>query len=121
MDIRHLVLPVLDTTTNTCYNLDSIRNRTINPLLRQIINAEIALCVVQSGTGIEVKVNWVNAKTGGTECGYYVLKFMKEVVKEGIEILTNDNVGGGKVVYMDEDIDGIGDGCSSYGAMFVFK
>ncbi|MFS7974762.1 putative papain-like cysteine peptidase superfamily [Helianthus anomalus] len=97
-------------TTNTCYNLDSIRNRTINPVLRQIINAEIALCVVQSGTGIEVKVNWVNAKcpyqTGGTECGYYVLKFMKRVV------------GGGKVVYMDEDIDGIGEGCSSYGAMF---
>ncbi|KAJ0605849.1 hypothetical protein HanRHA438_Chr02g0091951 [Helianthus annuus] len=58
---------------------------------------------------------------GGTECGYYVLKFMKEVVEEEIEILANDNVGEGKVVYTDEDIDGIHEGCSSYGATFVFK
>ncbi|KAF5790354.1 hypothetical protein HanXRQr2_Chr04g0149141 [Helianthus annuus] len=46
---------------------------------------------------------------------------MKKVVEEGIEILANDNVGGGKVVYMDEDIDGIREGCSGYGATFVFK
>ncbi|MFS7966052.1 hypothetical protein Hanom_Chr09g00769361 [Helianthus anomalus] len=58
----------------------------------------------------------------GTECGYYVLKFMKAVVEERIEILANDNVSwGGKVVYMDEDIDGIREGCSSYGATFIFK
>ncbi|MFS8029991.1 hypothetical protein Hanom_Chr17g01528851 [Helianthus anomalus] len=31
------------------------------------------------------------------------------------------HVGGGKVVYMDEDIDGIREGCSSYGATFIFK
>ncbi|MFS7973163.1 putative papain-like cysteine peptidase superfamily [Helianthus anomalus] len=104
--------------TNTWYNLDSIRNRTINLMLRQIINAEIVLCVVQSGTRIGVKCPY---QMGGTECGYCVLKFMKKVVEEGIEILTNDNVGGGKVVYTDEDIDGIDEGCSSYGAMFVFK
>ncbi|KAM0063468.1 hypothetical protein Hdeb2414_s0003g00091221 [Helianthus debilis subsp. tardiflorus] len=70
-------------------------------------------------------INWVKSKcpnlTGGTECGYYVLKFMKEVVEEGIEILANDNVGEGKVVYTDGDIDGIREGCSSYGATFVFK
>ncbi|KAM0004061.1 putative papain-like cysteine peptidase superfamily [Helianthus debilis subsp. tardiflorus] len=78
----------------------------------------MALYAIQS-------VNWVNAKcpyqTGGTECGYYVLKFMKEVVEEGIEILANDNVGEGKEVYTDEDIDEIREGCSSYGATFVFK
>ncbi|KAJ0804500.1 putative Ulp1 protease family catalytic domain, papain-like cysteine peptidase superfamily [Helianthus annuus] len=79
--------------TYTCYYLDSIRNSTINPMLRQIIDATMALYAIQS-------VNWVKAKcpyqTGGTECGYYVLKFMKEVVEEGIEILANDNVGEGK-------------------------
>ncbi|KAJ0428103.1 putative Ulp1 protease family catalytic domain, papain-like cysteine peptidase superfamily [Helianthus annuus] len=75
--------------TYTCYYLDSIRNGTINPMSRQIIDAAMALYAIQS-------VNWVKAKcpyqTGGTECGYYVLKFMKEVVEEGIEILANDNV-----------------------------
>ena len=29
---------------------------------------------------------------GGTECGYYVMKFMKEIAYEGVEILDNDNV-----------------------------
>ncbi|MFS7949014.1 hypothetical protein Hanom_Chr06g00566571 [Helianthus anomalus] len=46
---------------------------------------------------------------------------MKEVAEERIEILANDNVGGNKVVYMDEDIDGIREGCSSYEATFIFK
>ncbi|KAJ0677830.1 putative Ulp1 protease family catalytic domain, papain-like cysteine peptidase superfamily [Helianthus annuus] len=122
---RHWVLAVLDMKTNTCYYLDSIRNSIINPVLRQIIDAAMALYAVQGGTKTRVKVNWVNAKcpyqTGCTECGYYVLKYMKEVVEEGIEILANDNVGRGKAVYTDEDIDGIREGCLSYGAAFVFK
>ncbi|KAJ0576486.1 putative Ulp1 protease family catalytic domain, papain-like cysteine peptidase superfamily [Helianthus annuus] len=118
---RHWVLAVLDMKTNTCYYLDSLRNSIINPVLRQIIDAAMALYVVQGGTKTKVKVNWVNAKTGCTECGYYVLKYMKEVVEEGIEILANDNVGRGKAVYTDEDIDGIREGCLSYGAAFVFK
>ncbi|MFS8027281.1 hypothetical protein Hanom_Chr16g01496861 [Helianthus anomalus] len=46
---------------------------------------------------------------------------MKEVVEEGIEILANDNVGRGKAIYTVEDIDGIREGCLSYGTTFVFK
>uniref|UniRef100_A0A251RZP6 Uncharacterized protein n=1 Tax=Helianthus annuus TaxID=4232 RepID=A0A251RZP6_HELAN len=57
-------------------------------------------------------VNWVKAKcpyqTGGTESGYNVLKFMKEVVEEGIEILANGN---------DEDIDGIREGVRVMGQL----
>ncbi|MFS7936831.1 putative Ulp1 protease family catalytic domain, papain-like cysteine peptidase superfamily [Helianthus anomalus] len=78
---RHWVLVVLDMKTYTCYYLDSVRNSTINPMLRQIIDTAMALYVIQS-------VNWVKAKcpyqTGSTECGYYVLTFMKVVVEEGI-------------------------------------
>lgn len=29
---------------------------------------------------------------GSTECGYYMLRFMKEIVEEGIEVLVKDNV-----------------------------
>ncbi|KAM0003707.1 putative homoserine dehydrogenase [Helianthus debilis subsp. tardiflorus] len=29
---------------------------------------------------------------GGTECGYYMMKFMKEIAYEGVEILDNDNL-----------------------------
>ncbi|MFS7915833.1 hypothetical protein Hanom_Chr02g00169981 [Helianthus anomalus] len=38
-----------------------------------------------------------------------------------LKILANDNVGRGKAVYTDEDIDGIPEGCSSYEVVFVFK
>ncbi|MFS7888860.1 putative papain-like cysteine peptidase superfamily [Helianthus anomalus] len=71
--------------TYTCYYLDSIMNSTINPVLRKIIDAAMALYAMQS-------VNWCPYQTGGTECGYFVLKLMKEVVEEGIEILANENV-----------------------------
>ncbi|MFS7946123.1 hypothetical protein Hanom_Chr06g00532351 [Helianthus anomalus] len=86
----------------------------------------MALYAVQGGTKTRVKVNWVNAKcpyqTGCIECGCYGLKFMKEDVEEGIEILANDNVGRGKAIYTVEDIDGIREGCLSYGAAFdVFR
>ncbi|KAM0053164.1 putative papain-like cysteine peptidase superfamily [Helianthus debilis subsp. tardiflorus] len=105
--------------TYTCYYLDSIRNSTINPVLGKLLMRKaMVLYAIQS-------INWVNAKCPyqmrGTEFGYYVLKFIKEVVEEGIEVLANENVGGGKVVYMNEDIDRIREGCSSYGATFVFN
>ncbi|MFS7986189.1 hypothetical protein Hanom_Chr11g01007461 [Helianthus anomalus] len=38
-----------------------------------------------------------------TECDYYVMKFMKEIAYEGVEILDNDNLKEYSVV----DIDGI--------------
>ncbi|MFS7999214.1 hypothetical protein Hanom_Chr12g01163401 [Helianthus anomalus] len=44
---------------------------------------------------------------GGTECSYYVMKFMKEIAYEGVEILDNDNVGKRVEEYSAADIDGI--------------
>ncbi|KAK1429275.1 hypothetical protein QVD17_11481 [Tagetes erecta] len=58
---------------------------------------------------------------GSTECGYYVMKFMKEIVDKGVEILVDDNVGGGKDEYTDADIDGIWEECSSFGATIIFR
>ncbi|KAJ0916765.1 putative papain-like cysteine peptidase superfamily [Helianthus annuus] len=57
----------------------------------------MAVYASQSGANIRVKLIWINARCprqpGGTECGYYVMKFMKEIAYEGVEILDNDNVG----------------------------
>ncbi|MFS8007750.1 putative papain-like cysteine peptidase superfamily [Helianthus anomalus] len=44
---------------------------------------------------------------GGTECGYYVMKFMKEIAYGGVEILDNDNIGKGVEEYSATDMDGI--------------
>ncbi|KAL4568406.1 hypothetical protein LXL04_024018 [Taraxacum kok-saghyz] len=40
---------------------------------------------------------------GITECGYYVLKFMKAIVDEGLEVLTNNFWE--KVIYTDAELD----------------
>ncbi|KAK1441377.1 hypothetical protein QVD17_07227 [Tagetes erecta] len=58
---------------------------------------------------------------GSTECGYYVMKFMKEIVDKGVEILVDDNVGGGKDEYTDADIDGVREKCSSFEATIIFR
>ncbi|KAM0045113.1 putative papain-like cysteine peptidase superfamily [Helianthus debilis subsp. tardiflorus] len=56
----------------------------------------MAVYASRSGANIRVKFIWINARCprqlGGTECGYYVMKFMREIAYEGVEILNNDNV-----------------------------
>ncbi|MFS7937377.1 hypothetical protein Hanom_Chr05g00426841 [Helianthus anomalus] len=50
----------------------------------------------RSCANIRVKLIWNNARCPcqleGIECGSYVMKFMKEIAYEGVEILDNDNV-----------------------------
>ncbi|CAH1412703.1 unnamed protein product [Lactuca virosa] len=57
---------------------------------------EMVLYATQSGSNKMVKLNWVNVmcpvQPGSTEFGYYMLRFMKEIVEEGIEVLVKDNV-----------------------------
>ncbi|KAJ0437323.1 putative papain-like cysteine peptidase superfamily [Helianthus annuus] len=64
--------------------------------LRQIIDTAMAVYASESGVNIRVKLVWVNTRCprqpGGTECGYYVMKLMKEIAYEGFEILDNDNI-----------------------------
>ncbi|MFS7931606.1 hypothetical protein Hanom_Chr04g00357901 [Helianthus anomalus] len=58
------------------------------------------------------------------ECGYYVMKFMKEIAYEGADILNNDNeyldvdMDMDIDMDMDMDIDIICDKWSSYAATF---
>ncbi|XP_076888036.1 uncharacterized protein LOC143538343 isoform X2 [Bidens hawaiensis] len=111
---KHLVLAVLHMKTITCYYLDSLRPGAINFQLKQIINGAMDLYGTQSGSRCP-------CQPGSTECGYFMLKFMKEIVDEGIEILVNDNVGGGNDAYMDADIDGIREEWSTFVASFMYQ
>ncbi|CAI9300681.1 unnamed protein product [Lactuca saligna] len=100
---RHRVLVVLDMKMATCYYLDSMSSSNVNLQLKQIIDSQCAL------------------QPEGTECGYYMLKFIKEIVQEGIEVLVNDNVGGGKVQYIDDDIDVIRKEWLSFVTGFIYQ
>ncbi|CAI9295172.1 unnamed protein product [Lactuca saligna] len=58
---------------------------------------------------------------GSTECGYYMLRFMKEIVEEGIEELVKDNIGDGKVEYTTADIDEIREEWSTFVTGFIYR
>ncbi|CAH1412196.1 unnamed protein product [Lactuca virosa] len=102
---RHWVLGVLDMKLDTCYHLDSLTSGNFNMQLKKIVDSAMVVYATQSGSNKRVKLNRVNVtcpvQTRSSECGYYMLRFMKEIVEEGIEVL----VGGSKVEYTDDDID----------------
>ncbi|KAI7750443.1 hypothetical protein M8C21_004696, partial [Ambrosia artemisiifolia] len=91
--INHWVLAVLDLKGATCYYLDSVCPTSVFEPLRQIIDTAMTVYVAQNGTCKRFKLRWVNTKCprqpGITECGYYVMKFMKEIVMDGLGILDN--------------------------------
>ncbi|KAL4554468.1 hypothetical protein LXL04_039298 [Taraxacum kok-saghyz] len=61
----------------------------------------------------------VPKQPGNTECGYYVCKFMKEIIDNGLDVLVNTNIGDGKQVYKDFDLDGIREDWAHYVSNFV--
>nr|KAJ0228130.1 hypothetical protein LSAT_V11C100049440 [Lactuca sativa] len=103
----HWVLGVLDMKSDTCYYLDSLSSGNFNMQLKQIVDSAMVLYATQSGSNERVKLNWVNVTCpvhpGSTECGYYMLRFTKEIMEEVIEVLLGD----GKVEYTTNDIDEI--------------
>ncbi|KAJ0530561.1 hypothetical protein HanLR1_Chr10g0368631 [Helianthus annuus] len=85
----------------------------------------MAVYASRSGANIRVKLIWINARRprqpGGIECAYYVMKFMKEIAYEGVEILDNDNVGKGVEEYSAADMDTIREDWSTYAVNSIFK
>ncbi|KAL4554461.1 hypothetical protein LXL04_039291 [Taraxacum kok-saghyz] len=61
----------------------------------------------------------VPKQPGNTECGYYVCNFMKEIIDNGLDVLVNANIGDGKQVYKDVDLDGIREDWAHYVSNFV--
>nr|KAJ0213315.1 hypothetical protein LSAT_V11C400212520 [Lactuca sativa] len=122
---RHWVLGVLDMKSDTCYYLDSLSSANFNMQLKQIVDLAMVLYVTQSGSNKRVKLNWVNVtcpvKPGGTECGYYMLRFMKEIMEEGIEVLVKDNIGDGTVEYTTVDIDEIREEWTEFVTGFIYR
>ncbi|KAE8655814.1 hypothetical protein F3Y22_tig00117017pilonHSYRG00447 [Hibiscus syriacus] len=84
---------------------------------------EMNLYNAQSGSNKKVSLNWLNVlcprQSGGTECGYYVCKFMKEIFENELQVMVNKNVGDGKEEYTDDDIDDIHKEWVSYVANFI--
>ncbi|MFS8016560.1 putative Ulp1 protease family catalytic domain, papain-like cysteine peptidase superfamily [Helianthus anomalus] len=59
---NHWVLAVLNLKTTTCYYLDSLRPRSVDEQLRQIIDMAMAMYASRSGANIRVKLIWINAR-----------------------------------------------------------
>ncbi|KAL4576434.1 hypothetical protein LXL04_012527 [Taraxacum kok-saghyz] len=61
----------------------------------------------------------VPKQSGSTESGYYVCKFMKEIIDTGLDMLVKSNIGNGKQVYKDADLDEIREDWTHYVSYFV--
>ncbi|KAL4567852.1 hypothetical protein LXL04_023448 [Taraxacum kok-saghyz] len=125
---RNLVLAVLDMDTTTCYYLDSgrpvnISQQTVNTQLKHIIETALVSYSAQIGTNKSVKMNCINVacprQPGITECRYYVLKLMKEVIQGRVEVLKNNTIGCGKSSYTDADIDEVREDWALFVTIFV--
>ncbi|KAL4565859.1 hypothetical protein LXL04_029965 [Taraxacum kok-saghyz] len=108
-----------------CYYLDSLKHSTINQQLKQIIDAAMLVYTTQSGSDKRINLMWeqvqVPKQPGNKECGYYGCKFMKEIIDNGLDVLVNVNIGDGKQVYRDIDLDGIREDWVHYVSNFVLK
>nr|KAJ0193149.1 hypothetical protein LSAT_V11C800403260 [Lactuca sativa] len=130
---RHWVLAVLDMKSDTCYYLDSLGSRNFN--------ISMVLYATQSGSNKRIKLNWCPVQARSTECGYYMSKFIKGIVEEGIEVLVKDNhltltiiieivetickkishVESGKIEYTTDDIDEIREEWSEFVIGFIYR
>nr|KAJ0223907.1 hypothetical protein LSAT_V11C200076590 [Lactuca sativa] len=129
---RHWVLGVLDMKSDTCYYLDSLSSANFNMQLKQIVHSQVNGSVrytkwIQQKVltlffgSIAMTILHCPVQPGGTECGYYMLRFMKEMVEEGIEVLVKDNIGDGKVEYTTNDIDEIREEWSEFVTGFIYR
>ncbi|XP_052622611.1 uncharacterized protein LOC128127913 [Lactuca sativa] len=118
---RHWVLGVVDMKSDTCYYLDSLSSGNFNMQLKQIVDSAMVLYTTQNGSNKKVKLNWCPVQPGSTECGYYMLRFMKEIMEEGIEVLVKDNIGDGKAEYTIADIDEIREEWSTFVIGFIYR
>ncbi|CAI9290686.1 unnamed protein product [Lactuca saligna] len=122
---RHWLLGVLDMKSDDCYYLDFFSSSNFNMQLKQIVDSEMVMYATQIGSNKRVKLNWVNVtcpvQPGATECGYYMLRFMKEIMEEGIEVLVKDNIGDGNVEYTTDDIDEIREEWSEFIMGFIYR
>ncbi|KAE8674381.1 hypothetical protein F3Y22_tig00111758pilonHSYRG00273 [Hibiscus syriacus] len=72
---------------------------TVDEMIGSVITCymmAMKLYTAQTGSNKRVSLNWINVlclrQSGGTECGYYVCKFMKEIVENGLQVLVNKNL-----------------------------
>ncbi|CAH1440585.1 unnamed protein product [Lactuca virosa] len=97
-----------------------------NIILMSYNPGALSLHTRQSGSKKKVKASWINVmcpfQPGYTECGYYVLKFMKEVVDEGLEVLNNNFLSQfwGKNEYTYVELDRVREEWATYVINFLY-
>ncbi|KAI3707988.1 hypothetical protein L2E82_36971 [Cichorium intybus] len=88
-----------------------------------MIEVALSLYAMQSGSKKRVNIKWINVlcplQPGDTECGYYVLKFMKAVVDEGLQVLNNNFWG--KNGYTNAELDDLREEWATYVTTFIYQ
>ncbi|PRQ36356.1 putative Ulp1 protease family catalytic domain-containing protein [Rosa chinensis] len=104
---NHWLLAAINTFTTLVYYFDPLSNININPGMKNIIELSIKMFNAQKGRKSRKPVHWEVVKCprqpGSVECGYYVMKYMKEII--GTPSSSILNMFEGKETYTQEEID----------------
>uniref|UniRef100_A0A9I9EBF4 Uncharacterized protein n=1 Tax=Cucumis melo TaxID=3656 RepID=A0A9I9EBF4_CUCME len=77
---------------NTVYALDSLRHGSVRDELKSTVNTGLRMLYAEINTRAR-PLTWVSVKCaqqpGNTECGYYVMKFMQDIVRQKSITITN--------------------------------
>ncbi|KAA0063720.1 uncharacterized protein E6C27_scaffold1290G00010 [Cucumis melo var. makuwa] len=74
------------------YALDSLRHGSVRDELKSMVNTALRMFYNETNTRAR-PFTWVSIKCaqqpGSTECGYYVMKFMQDIVRQKSIIITD--------------------------------
>ncbi|XP_040367480.1 uncharacterized protein LOC121050691 [Rosa chinensis] len=104
---NHWLLAAINPFTALVYYFDPLSNININPGMKNIVELSIKMFNAQKGRKNRKKLHWEVVKCprqpGLVECGYYVMKYMKEII--GTPSSSILNMFEEKETYTQEEID----------------
>ncbi|KAB2614989.1 ubiquitin-like-specific protease ESD4 [Pyrus ussuriensis x Pyrus communis] len=105
----HWLLAIIDPYEELVYYMDSLNWIQIDPGMKNIVELALKMFKAQKGIKGRKNINWKVVKCplqeGTVECGYYVMKYMKEIVDDpNCSIITKFKE---KATYTQQEIDAL--------------
>ncbi|RXI07979.1 hypothetical protein DVH24_014545 [Malus domestica] len=105
----HWLLAIIDPYEELVYYMDSLNWIQIDPRMKDIVELALKMFKAQKGIKGRKNINWKVVKCplqeGTVECGYYVMKYMKEIINDpNCSIITKFKE---KATYTQHEIDAL--------------
>ncbi|CAI9276761.1 unnamed protein product [Lactuca saligna] len=97
----------------------TLERRWIRAQMKTMVRIEKSSILKMTAMMADGQVTKCSVQLGSTECGYCMIRFMKEIMEEGIEVSVKDNFRDGKVEYTTDDINEIREEWSEFVTGFI--